>query len=185
MGSIHRFPDLTRWLPVTIFALTLASCSGEPSVGDLGPLNSRFTDSQPALSGDGRYQAFITNRRGMQDLVLYDLQRQQFIPLRGVNRRDAIIDQPSVSRSARYLVYVASDRGLPEIHLYDRIANRAEMISMGYPGWVRNPSISPDGRFVAFESGRRGQWDIEVIDRGPRVELDLPEGARATSAPVP
>jgi len=24
-------------------------------------------------------------------------------------------------------------------------------------------SISPDGRFIVFESGSRGQWDIEVL----------------------
>jgi len=30
---------------------------------------------------------------------------------------------------------------------------------------------------VAFESSDRGQWDIEVLDRGPTVELDIPNGA--------
>jgi len=30
---------------------------------------------------------------------------------------------------------------------------------------LRNPSISPDGRYIVFESGSRGQWDIEVLDR--------------------
>jgi len=41
---------------------------------------------------------------------------------------------------------------------------------------VRSPRISPDGRFIVFESGARGQWDIEVLDRGTNIELDLPEG---------
>ncbi|NES19777.1 MAG: biopolymer transporter Tol, partial [Symploca sp. SIO3E6] len=25
---------------------------------------------------------------------------------------------------------------------------------------------------------RRGQWDIEVLDRGPNIELDIPDGTR-------
>lgn len=41
---------------------------------------------------------------------------------------------------------------------------------------MRNPSISPDGRYVVFESSTRGQWDIEVLDRGPTIELDIPNG---------
>jgi len=45
-----------------------------------------------------------------------------------------------------------------------------------------NPSISPDGRFIVFESGSRGQWDIEVLDRGSNIELDIPDGAPASGS---
>jgi len=43
-------------------------------------------------------------------------------------------------------------------------------------------SISPDGRFIVFESGSRGQWDIEVLDRGSNIELDIPDGAPASGS---
>jgi hypothetical protein len=37
-----------------------------------------------------------------------------------------------------------------------------------------------------FESGDHGQWDIEVLDRGPNIELDIPDGVPAvSSAPLP
>jgi Tol biopolymer transport system component len=39
---------------------------------------------------------------------------------------------------------------------------------------VRNPSISGNGRFIAFESNRRGQWNIEIYDRGMETDLNLP-----------
>lgn len=71
------------------------------------------------------------------------------------------------------------DRGRPQIVLYDRQRQRRQTLATGFQGTVRNPSISPDGRYVAFESGRRGQWDIEVLDRGPGVELDLAGAAGA------
>jgi len=40
----------------------------------------------------------------------------------------------------------------------------------------------PDGRFIVFESGSRGQWDIEVLDRGSNIELDIPDGAPASGS---
>lgn len=139
-------------------------------------LNSRYTDEQPALSGNGRFVAFVSNRDGKRQILIYDLQQRQFLELPRLNRRDTIAESPSLSYNARYLVYVASDRGRPEVELYDRVTGTTDMLTMGYRGWVRNPSISPDGRFIVFETDRRGQWDIEVLDRGPLVELDIPDG---------
>lgn len=136
-------------------------------------LNSIYSDEQPALSGNGRFLAFVSNRNGKRSLMLYDLKQQQFVDLPRLNRRDAIAESPSISNNARYLVYLASDSGRPEIELYDRITHRWQVLTLGYRGWYRNPSISPDGRYIVFESGRRGQWDLELIDRGPLVEPDL------------
>jgi Tol biopolymer transport system component len=47
---------------------------------------------------------------------------------------------------------------------------------LSYRNWIRNPSISPNGRYIVFETSRRGQWDIEVIDQGPNIELDIADG---------
>ncbi|XTZ09883.1 MAG: TolB family protein, partial [cyanobacterium endosymbiont of Rhopalodia yunnanensis] len=77
----------------------------------------------------------------------------------------------------RYLVYVSSIRGRPDIALYDRATRQAELLTQGYRSWVRNPQISPEGRYIVFETAKRGQWDVEVFDRGPLIELDIPDGA--------
>jgi len=145
-------------------------------------LNSRYTDEQPALSGNGRFVALVSNRDGRRQLWLYDLQQRQFVDLPGLNRADAIAENPSLSRNGRYIVYIASDQGRPEVALYDRSIRSSQVLSRGYRGWVRNPSISPDGRYVAFESSSRGQWDIEVLDRGPNIELDRPDGSSAANS---
>jgi Tol biopolymer transport system component len=140
-------------------------------------LNSRYNDQQPALSGDGRWLAFISDRNGRSELLLYDLQEKQFVPLPGLNQNDTLLQNPSLSRTGRYLAYLSSQQGKPELTLYDRATKRAELLAPGYRNWVRNPQISPDGRYLAFETARRGQWDIEVLDRGPTIEPDVTEGS--------
>ena len=143
-------------------------------------LNSRYNDGQPALSGDGRWLALVSNRNGSNQILLYDLRAKQLLNLPGLNQSNVILESPSLSRTGRYLVYISSIQGRPDVALYDRATRRTELLTQGYRSWVRNPQISPDGRYIVFETARRGQWDIEVLDRGPLIELDIPDGS-----PVP
>jgi Tol biopolymer transport system component len=179
---------LQRWihlgLGLGIAALSVA-CSPSDRLIGTSALNSRYTDEQPTLSGNGRFLGFVSNRNGGRNILLYDLQQQQLIPLPRLNRRETISESPSLSYTGRYIVYVASDQGKPTVVLYDRATQQSQALSQGYRGWVRNPSISPDGRYIVFESGGRGQWDIEVLDRGSNIELDIPDGVPANSSPTP
>lgn len=156
--------------------LSLGGCSfGKQTLLPV-TLNSRYHDEQPALSGDGRWLAFISNRHGTSELLVYDLNAQQFVDLPNLNQQNIIYESPSLSRTGRYIVFLSSPLGKPDIILYDRATKRSDILTQGYRHWVRNPHISPDGRYIVFESARRGQWDIEVLDRGPYIELDLADG---------
>lgn len=165
-----------RWS--LIFSLTLVTSCSSDNI-PIGPvsLNSRFTEEQPTLSGNGRFLAFISNRNGAHQLLVYDLQQQEFVRIPRLNRPDTIVESPSLSYTARYVAYLTSDQGRPVVGLYDRIAQQSQILTPIYRGWIRNASISPDGRYVVFETSARGQWDIEVLDRGPNIELDIPNGA--------
>ena len=164
------------WSLVFGFTSLLVGCNPTEIPMGVSTLNSRYAEEQPALSGNGELLAFVSNRNGNQQLLVYDLKNQSFIPTPGLNRRDTLAENPSLSYTGRYICYLTSDQGRPVIALYDRALKRSQVLTPSYRGWLRNPHISPDGRYIVFESARRGKWDIEVLDRGPTVELDIPNG---------
>jgi len=186
-GHVQHRSVRKTWLErvgLVASAIALAGCS--QTAVPTGPvaLDSRYNDEQPALSGDGRFLAFVSNRDGMRNILLYDLRDKRYIPLPRLNRRDAIAEYPSLSYTGRYIAYMASDSARPEVELYDRATQQTKILTIGYRGWFRNPKISPDGRYVVFETSNRGQWDLEVLDRGPNVELDLPNYQRPRPTPT-
>lgn len=162
---------------IGIFLIPLGTgCDSKAmQTGSMG-INSRYNDEQPALSGDGRWLALVSNRRGTNEVLLYNIQQKRIQELPGLNQNKTLVESPSLSLTARYVVYITNIQGRPDIALYDRLTNQSQLLTIGYRSWVRNPNISADGRYVVFETARRGQWDIEVLDRGPFVELDIPDG---------
>ena len=158
------------------FSLFISSCSRSNTSLLSTSLNSRYNDEQPALSGNGRWLAMVSNRYGRRQILLYDLQQKSFVELPGLNLPNAITDSPSLSRTGRYIVYISSIQGRPDIFLYDRAIKQSQLLTQGYRSWLRNPRISPDGRYIVFETARRGQWDIEVMDLGSGIEIDQLDG---------
>ena len=163
------------FLILLVFLIITSCSSGQPKLIS-GSLNSRYNDQQPAISGDGRWLAMVSNRSGRRQILLYDLQEKTFVDLPGLNLANTITDSPSLSRTGRYIVYISSIQGRPDIFLYDRAIKKSQLVTQGYRSWLRNPRISPDGRYIVFETARRGQWDIEVIDLGSKIEIDQLDG---------
>jgi Tol biopolymer transport system component len=174
-------PNLSQWYRWglgLVFLSLLTACNSTEIPFSSNSLNSRYNDEQPALSGDGRWLAFVSSRNASSQIYLYNLQQKQLVQLPGLNLNGSIAQTPSVSRTARYIVYVSSVEGRPDLILYDRATKQAEILTRGYRSWIRNPRISPDGRYIVFETARRGQWDVEVFDRGINIEPDIADGSR-------
>lgn len=130
-----------------------------------GGINSQSPEEYPAYSSDGRYLAFVSDRKGHRDIYLYDLQQRRLVELPNLNRRDSRQDQPALSQDGRYIAYVSTERGKADIMVYDRLKQRSELLSANIRGEVREPTITGDGRKVAFQTSQLGQWNIAIIER--------------------
>jgi WD40-like Beta Propeller Repeat len=151
---------------------------------DLPGLNSQSAEDRlPALSGNGRFLAFASNRKegvGLTDIYLYDIQELKLLVLPQLNSKFMDLE-PSLSADGN-LVAFASDRpggkGGRDIYLFDRTANQfLPLPGLNSAAHEYSPSLSPDGRFLAFVSerlGGEGERDIYLYDRQKLKLLPTP-----------
>ena len=154
-----------EWVAI---ALLLNGCAGAtllPFPFDPGgrSLNSPFSDLSPRIAG--RYIVFASDRRGTQDIYLYDTVEQRLLDLPGLNSLDLMASSPAVSDNGRFIVFAGSRQGTTGIYLYDRDFRQLRNLTENVRAELRNPTISADGATIAFESNARGQWDILLYNR--------------------
>ncbi len=140
-------------------------------------------DRMPALSGQGRFLAFASNRKdgaGLTDIYLYDRQESKVVPIPGLNSKQSDTE-PSLSADGRLIAFT-SDRpggkGGRDIYLFDRAANAfLPLPGLNTRAHEYSPSLSPDGRFLAFVSerlGGEGERDVFLYDRQTQKLLPTP-----------
>jgi Tol biopolymer transport system component len=129
-----------------------------------------------SISADGRFIAFTSNAtnlvagdtNGFSDVFVRD--RQLGVTERvsvdsGVAQANADCYSPSISADGRYVAFASfatnlvpgGTHGAPHVFIRDRLSSTTELVSVGLGGAQANtdsyyPSISADGRYVAFES---------------------------------
>lgn len=158
-------------------------------------------DSQhPSISADGRYVAFhslannlvVNDTNDSFDIFVQD--RNSGITERVSISSDSIQGEansqhPSISSDGRYVVFhslatnlVTKDiNGAIDIFVYDRNSNTIELVNVANNGSQANddsayPSISADGRYVAFDSiannlvtsDTNGARDVFIHDRSDK-----------------
>jgi Tol biopolymer transport system component len=160
------------------------------------------------LSGDGRFVAFSSAATNLvpndlnllRDIFVHDrltgLTERVNVSSAGAEANDAS-ELPAISADGRCVVFqskaanlvATSSRNMIHVYLHDRAAGTTERVSLDANGGLPNnvssrPSISADGRFVAFESyasdmvanDTNGEWDVFVRDRlngtNERVSVD-------------
>ena len=151
---------------------------------ELPGLNSQnFEDRLPALSGDGRWLAFTSNRKGgvgLSDIYLYDRRESKLLTLPQMNSKH-MDGEPSLSADGNLIAF-ASDRpggrGGRDIYLFDRAADKfLALPGLNTAAHEYSPSLSPDGRFLVFVSerlGGEGERDIYLYDRQAQKLLPTP-----------
>ena len=125
-------------------------------------LNSPTSELNPHLAVG--YLVFISDRRGSQDVYLYDTNARSLINLPGLNSLDAIASEPVISEDGNTIVFTATREGRSGIYIYNRKTEQLRNFTANLRAQVRHPTISADGKIIAFESSQNGQWDIVVYD---------------------
>ncbi len=170
------------FIPIFIASLgLLVGCVGYPRLVnypfDPGgrSLNSPSSELDPQISG--RYIVFTSDRRGSQDVYMFDKLTRTLVDLPGLNAFDTIASHPSVAENGRYIVFAASRQGRSTIFLYDRETRQSRNLTNNLQAEVRNPTISADGRRIAFEYNNNGQWDILIYEQSGQ-KLNIPQEPR-------
>jgi Tol biopolymer transport system component len=114
-------------------------------------------DYDAAVSPDGRWLVFCSERRGNPDLYVLDLERGGDPHL--LIDSSSMEDQPAFSPDGTHLAFVSTHAGNADIYLVP--FRPGETLSMTnaknlthHPGGDFRPAFSPDGRKLAFSSDR-------------------------------
>jgi len=153
-------------------------------------------DMNPSISADGRFVAFA--RYGANRAVYLIDRRTGVTTLQSVNSAGdpatggAGSDWPSVSGDGRYVAFqsMATNLGGPsasggpnKVYVHDNVTGTTLMASLTSSGAAPNgnatfPAITPDGRFVAFESDASNLLPAGATSTSSQIYLhDLSTGA--------
>jgi TolB protein len=148
-----------------------------------GTLPERLTDSYAldydvALSTDGRWAVFTSDREGSPHLYVLDLKNRKQPRL--LIRSEAMEDQATLSPDGKFIAFVSTRDGNADIFLLPFRPSRTQMIGQAInlthnPGGDFRPAFSPDGQHIAFSSdrdtpptgdpaNRRREGEIYVMD---------------------
>ncbi len=156
----------------------------------------------PAISGDGRRVAFTTaasnlgagDLRGRTQVFVRDLDtKTTTLVSRRSGARGAIADDysadPAISRDGRHVAFSSAAGNLAAGRAGSRIFVRdlrtGDTTAVSHPGrFALKPSVSADGRVVAYTAIRDGRSRVYVRDargRGPERLVSRPTGTRGAA----
>jgi hypothetical protein len=155
---------MKRLVSATLLAGLLSGCMGSIPL-PIGPLNRQMeslgANRDPSLSG--RWLALISSKGGRELVVLVDLERQQPLPLPGLNRADAQPVSVSVDSAGDRIALVRQLEGRTELVLYRRSLQSLQPIAMVPSGVPRQVQLQADGRQMAVQVSRAGLWQVDLV----------------------
>ncbi|MCX5940176.1 MAG: hypothetical protein NTX18_03970 [Cyanobium sp. LacPavin_0818_WC50_MAG_67_9] len=155
---------MKRLLSATLLAGLLSGCMGSMPL-PIGPLNRQLeslgANRDPSLSG--RWLALISGKGAREQVLLVDLERQQPLPLPGLNRADAQPVSVSVDSAGERIALVRQLEGRTELVLYRRSLQSLQPIAMVPSGVPRQVQLQADGRQMAVQVSRAGLWQVDLV----------------------
>jgi Tol biopolymer transport system component len=138
----------------------------ETSLASIGPAGEQIGGGRPSISADGRFVAF--NDGGSGVYVRDRAARTTTLASASADGTpaNASSSDPSISADGRFVAFTSKaanlvpgdGNGVEDVFVRDLVAGTTALASVAASGdlgnrWSAFPSISPDGRLVAFASG--------------------------------
>jgi len=160
-----------RTILFAISLIILNSLQGR-AAGELPEIVQKTThpadDFNPALSPDGRWLAYASDRSGNLDIWAYELATGRTVQLTSHAAEDI---QPSWSPDSKQLLFVSKRRdAMGDVWLLNLDMKRENPVKgdpvqiTEYLGLDRDPCFSPDGKGIAFTSDQDGMSNIWIAD---------------------
>lgn len=128
-----------------------------------------YNNTNPAISPDGRYVAFYSDRNGSDDEFVLDLETGE---LRALSTSDLPEYGPTWSPDGQTVYFYGGENSRMEVFRVGlEEGARVEQVT-GLGGYVSNPQVSPDGRELLFS------WNEGVFGNDYEIfVMDLKTGA--------
>lgn len=152
---------------------------GREQVVTVPGLNSTSVERWPRFTDDGLKLAFVRDSAGVRRVRLYESIGDTLVRLPGLDAPGAAHDdQPSPDATGANIAFVSDRGGKRHVYLWDRTLGGVRNL----PALVGDdedvePSLSPDGRWLAFATNRTGGaggWDVALFDLTAGAFVPLP-----------
>ncbi|MDH7514713.1 MAG: biopolymer transporter Tol [Bacteroidota bacterium] len=115
--------------------------------------------SNPACSPDGKSIAFVTTKDGTMNVCLVDADGGNIRPLTAFANGEQVFT-PAWAPDGSHLVFGYADRGRRRIARVDADGNNFREFISGVTADFRDPTYSPDGRYLYYVSDRTGIFNV-------------------------
>jgi serine/threonine protein kinase len=123
-----------------------------------------FVDAAPSVTSDGLKMAFVSNRRGDDDVWMHDMQTGRALPITSGGAHKAF---PVLDRAASQLAYAQADSGKYAIYVIAAgggVARRVCAECGLTRGWM------PDGRRILYQAGNPSAfWTVDAATGERRI----------------
>ena len=156
-------------------------------------LNTAAAETHPRFTYDSVHLAFVRDSSSSTRIRLYEPVGDTLIQLPGIDAPgSASDDQPAPNLDGSRIAFTSTRTGRREVHVWNRGAGVTQPAGLAGDGIDLSPSLSSDGRWLAFASTRSagaGAYDIYLYDllagamvRLPRLNTGAGESHPAVSA---
>jgi len=160
--------------PADLYLFDLASGTSRSLTHD------PWGDNNPAVSPNGRWIVFHSDRAGQSDLYYLDLTTSEVVRATTNPTNDSF---GAWSPDSQRIVFHSEGAGDPDLWVMDRDGTNKIPLVMR-PGVETTPAWSPDGRTIAFSSDAGGSPDIWLVYLDDRRLVCLTDSSEAEWKPA-